>query len=142
MATMAMAANKKKSCYDYRSSSPGMTQPINPLTGNPRGSGLGDDRGSPLGESSMSGAEMVVNSGWDKVGKMAAETHHHSSTRDLFRENEKAEKHTLRKKQNREMQKVGWVIDPRKSSPPSLLFLNMGSYARILESFRLRMDLL
>ena len=114
MATMAMAANKKKSS-DYRGSSPGTTQAINPLTGNPRGSGLGDDRGSPLGESSMSGAEMVVNSGWDKVGKMAAETHHHSSTRDLFRESEKAEKHTQRKKQNREMQKVGWVIDPRKS---------------------------
>ena len=63
----------------------------------------------------MDGAEVLVNSGWDIVGKMAAETHHHSSTRDLFRESEKAEKHTQRKKQNREMQKVGWVIDPRKS---------------------------
>jgi len=54
-------------------------------------------------------------SGWDKVGRISDETHHHSSTKDLFRENEKAEKHTQRKKQNREMQKVGWVIDPRKS---------------------------
>ena len=118
MATMAMAANKKKSS-DYRGSSPGTTQAINPLTGNPRGSGPGDGSGGsppgmPRGES-MDGAEVLVNSGWDRVGKMAAETHHHSSTRDLFRENEKAEKHTQRKKQNREMQKVGWVIDPRKS---------------------------
>ncbi len=118
MATMAMAANKKKSS-DYRGSSPGTTQAINPLTGNPRGSGPGDGSGGsppgmPRGES-MDGAEVLVNSGWDIVGKMAAETHHHSSTRDLFRESEKAEKHTQRKKQNREMQKVGWVIDPRKS---------------------------
>ena len=59
--------------------------------------------------------EGIVNSGWDKVGRVADTTAHHTSTRDLFRESEKTEKHKVTRIRNREMQKVGWVIDPRKS---------------------------
>ena len=120
-ASMAMATNKQ-STSTYKSSSPGASPrgAVNPLTGKPRGS-LDGGGGSPgaLQEDSFSGAAAPQLqhglSGWDKVGRISDETHHHSSTKDLFRENEKAEKHTQRKKQNREMQKVGWVIDPRKS---------------------------
>jgi CRP-like cAMP-binding protein len=62
--------------------------------------------------------EGIVNSGWDKVGRVADTTAHHTSTRDLFRESEKTEKHKVTRIRNREMQKVGWVIDPRTSILP------------------------
>ena len=46
---------------------------------------------------------------------MSEETRHHSSTSELFQDDEKLVRQKSRKKLNWEMQKIGWVIDPRKS---------------------------
>ena len=113
MAAMVMAANKKST---YRP--PADT---NPVTGNPRnsgGSGVGEGIGPKLQEESLNDAAaagLVELSSWDRVGRMWEETRHHSSTSELFQDDVTSERQKRRKNLNWEMQKIGWVIDPRKS---------------------------
>ena len=54
-------------------------------------------------------------SSWDTVGNISEQSRHHSSTRDIFRDSEEIQKKKLRRNRAREMQKIGWVIDPRKN---------------------------
>ena len=113
MAAMVMAGHKKST---YRPPAE-----MSSVTGNPSlhgGSGLGEGIDPKLREESLNDAAaagLVKLSSWDRVGRMSEETRHHSSTSELFQDDEKLVRQKSRKKLNWEMQKIGWVIDPRKS---------------------------